>query len=115
MISDLAEPLEAWQWDIRSSRLARYEFPWPGDMPRGTKSDALDVWGFELELVASPAAHETGVQATVYSRFLPEDEKAMPFHYCIVLEMNTFSELVFAADLPELVDTLRYLEPIIKN
>ncbi len=84
-------------------------------MTCGAKSEALDAWGFELEFVATPTAHETGVQAIVYSHFLLEDEKAMPFHYCIVLEMNTFNELIFAADLPKLVDTLRYLEPIIKN
>jgi hypothetical protein len=58
----------------------------------------------------------------VYSRFLPgdgdghdRDGKAVPFHYCIVLEMSTYYELVFAADLPELVDALRFLAPLIKS
>jgi hypothetical protein len=37
------------------------------------------------------------------------------FHSCIVLEMSTIYELVLAADLPELVDALRYLAPLIRR
>jgi hypothetical protein len=107
------ESLEVWQWDIRTSRLTRYEFPWPSGMSQGNRSEALDAWGFQLEFTATPDAH-AGPSATVYSRFLPDEDKVMPFHYCIVIELSTFYELVFADDLPELVDVLRYLSPIIK-
>jgi hypothetical protein len=116
-----SEPLKAWQWDIRSARLMTCELPWPDGQVQGDRSVALDAWGFQQEFVTTPLAQgtgvETGVQANVYSRFLAEDDqdKGMPFHYCIVLEMSTVYELVFAADLPELVDALRYLAPLTRS
>jgi hypothetical protein len=114
MTSGQTEPLEEWQWDIRTGRLSTYEFPWPNDMSQGDHQEALDAWGFQEDFVATSESH-AGPTATVYSRFLLNDDKAMPFHYCIVLEMSTYYELVFAADLPELVDALRYLAPLIKQ
>jgi hypothetical protein len=50
----------------------------------------------------------------IYSRFLPDGDKLMPFHYSIVIELSTFYELVFVADLPKLVDALHHLAPLIK-
>jgi hypothetical protein len=111
-----SEPLDAWQWDIRSARLATFECPWPGSLTRESWGEALDAWGFQEEFVATPGAHELGPRVIVYSRFLPNDDRqaaTIPFHYCIVMEMSTFYELIFAAALPELVDTLRYLAPLI--
>jgi hypothetical protein len=109
-----SEPMEAWHWDIRTGRLATYEFPWPGELSHADRGEALDSWGFQEEYVATPEARELGPRVVIYSRFLPDDDdQAMPFHYCIVVEMSTFYELVFAAGLPELIDVLRYLSPLI--
>ncbi|HEV8191119.1 MAG TPA: hypothetical protein VGP82_06505 [Ktedonobacterales bacterium] len=114
-----AEPMQAWHWDIRTGRLAMYEFPRPNGMSAGDRAEALDAWGFQLEFSAMPESY-SGPTATVYSRFLPDgdqerDSKVMPFHYCIVIELGASYDLVFAADLPELVDALRYLAPLIKH
>jgi hypothetical protein len=108
------EPLDAWQWDIRTGRLSTYDMPLPSGMSQGDHQEALDGWGFQLAFTATSESH-LSPSVAVYSRFLPDDDKAMPFHYCIVVELSTYYELVFAADLPELVDALRYLAPIIKN
>ena len=112
------DPLDAWQWDIRTGRLSTYDFAWPGNLTRDNWGEALDTWGFQEEFVATPEAHELGPRVVVYSRFLSNDERhdatVMPFHYCVVVEMSTFYELIFAAALPELVDTLRYLMPLVR-
>jgi hypothetical protein len=112
-----SEPLEAWHWDIRTRRLTTCEFPWPNGAVEGDRSAALDAWGFQHEFSATPSSQETGAHVSVYSHFLSDDDqdKDILFHYCIVVEMSTVYELVFAADLPELVDALRYLAPIIRS
>jgi hypothetical protein len=123
MTQGQSDPVDAWQWDIRSGRLSTYEFPWPGGLTEGDRGEALDAWGFQEEFVATPEARELGPRVVVYSRFLPDDagdgrdreSKAMPFQYCIVVEMSTSYELIFAAGLPELVDALRYLAPLITS
>src|SRR5215467_2896013 len=113
MIPGESDPLTAWHWDIRTGRLSTYEFPRPATLSHGDRQEALDAWGFQTEFAATSDSHAPRVM--VYTRFLPEDVRIMPFHYCIVLEMSSYYELVFAADLPEVVDALRYLAPIIGN